>query len=548
MRLKIAICQINPIIGDFEYNISLIKDASEQAKSSGCTLAIFPELSLLGYPPKDLLEKPAFIAENLKQLNSLASQISGIHILCGYVDKNPKKRGKDLINSACLIQDGQVPGKGGKRLLPTYDVFDETRYFEPSPQSLIFMLEGKRFGVTICEDIWNVGDIEGVPRYQVDPVSELKDRGIDILINISASPYTLHKKGLRRGILEKISTQYHIPTIFCNQVGGDDDLIFDGSSMVVDQKGRLILAGREFESDLIIWDTVKEYEELKDPWQSEEGSVLNGLIMGTRDYVFKCGFRKVLVGLSGGIDSSLVAVIAQRALGAENVMGLGMPSPYTSEMSKEDSKKLAETLGIRFEEISISEVFNSYKKSLSYLFEGLDEDETEENIQARIRGNLLMALSNKFNSLLLTTGNKSEIAMGYCTLYGDMSGGLAVISDIPKTMCYRLARHINQEKEIIPDRVLSRPPSAELRPNQTDQDSLPPYEVLDDILEGAVENNLAFEDIVASGHDPDIVRDVLRRLVFNEYKRRQAPPGLKITTKAFGYGRRYPIARGKQLF
>lgn len=548
MRLKIAICQINPIIGDFEYNRSLIKDASEQAKRSGCNLAIFPELSLLGYPPKDLLEKPAFIAENLKQLSDLASQIRGIHILCGYVDKNPSKRGKGLINSACLIKDGQVIGKGGKRLLPTYDVFDETRYFEASPQSLIFMLGGKKFGVTICEDIWNVGDIEGVPKYQIDPVSKLNDRGIDILINISASPYTLDKRGLRRGILEKISTQYRMPTIFCNQVGGDDDLIFDGSSMVVDHNGRLILAAREFESDLIIWDTDREYKEIKGPWPSEDGSVLKGLIMGTRDYVFKCGFRKALVGLSGGIDSSLVAVIAQSALGAENVMGLGMPSPYTSEMSREDSKKLAENLGIRFEEIAISEIFNSYKRSLFYLFKGLDEDETEENIQARIRGNLLMALSNKFNSLLLTTGNKSEIAMGYCTLYGDMSGGLAVISDIPKTMCYRLARYINQEEEIIPDRVLTRPPSAELRPDQTDQDSLPPYEILDNILEGAVENNLTFEDIVASGHDPDIVRDVLRRLVFNEYKRRQAPPGLKITTKAFGYGRRYPIARGKKPF
>ena len=546
--MKIAICQINPIIGDFEYNTSLIRKSCDQAKEAGCSLAIFPELSLLGYPPMDLLEKPAFIDENLNYLNRLASQIKGIQILCGYVDKNPKKKGKYLINSAAFIKEGQVIGKGGKRLLPSYDVFDETRYFEPSPDSLVFDLEGKSLGVTICEDIWNVGDFEGVPKYETDPVSDLNNRGIDILINISASPYTMNKEHLRMMMLKEISTKYQSPTIYCNQVGGNDELLFDGSSMVVDQKGRLILLAREFEPDFIVWDSSKDYEEIKNPWPAEEASILKGLIMGTRDYALKCGFRKALIGLSGGIDSSLVAVVAQRAFGAENVMGVSMPSPYTSAMSREDSKELAINLKIHFNEIPINEVFKSYEDSLAPLFKGLKQDETEENIQARIRGNFLMALSNKFNSLLLTTGNKSEIAIGYCTLYGDMSGGLAVISDIPKTMCYRLARHINREEKIIPERALTRPPSAELRPGQTDQDTLPPYEVLDDILEASVEKNLAFEDIVASGHDPDVVRDILRRLVFNEYKRRQAPPGLKITTKAFGYGRRYPIARGKQPF
>lgn len=464
------------------------------------------------------------------------------------MDKNPKATGKPLINGVALIKDGRIFRKGGKRLLPTYDVFDETRYFEPAGESLVFELDGKRFGVTVCEDIWNVDGSEGAPRYQLDPVSEINSQGIHILINISASPYTIKKRAIRQGILEKLSTRYRVPTLFCNQVGGNDDLLFDGSSMVADSNGKLILLGKEFESDLLIWDTHKDYEEIRDPWPTEENSVLKGLIMGTKDYAFKCGFRKVLLGLSGGIDSSLVAVIAQRAMGAENVISVSMPSPYTSEMSKEDARELAKSLGIRFEELPIHDVFQSYKNSLAGLFKGLKEDETEENIQARIRGNLLMALSNKFNLLLLTTGNKSEMAMGYCTLYGDMSGGLAVISDIPKTMCYRLANHINKGEIIILERVISRPPSAELRPDQTDQDTLPPYEILDEILEAAVEKNLGFDDIVAMGHEPNTVKDILRRLVFNEYKRRQAPPGLKITTKAFGYGRRYPIARGKEPY
>ncbi len=546
--MKIAICQINPIVGDFEYNTSLIIKGSEQARKKGCSLAIFPELALPGYPPKDLLEKPAFVQENLIQLEHLAAQIKGIHILCGCVGKNPRKTGKPLINSAALIKDGLVVKKGGKRLLPTYDVFDETRYFEPADESLLFELEGTRFGVTICEDIWNFSDFEGVPLYEVDPVFDLNARKIDILINISASPYTLGKAAVRMNMLRNISTQYEIPTIYCNQVGGNDDLLFDGFSMVVDAEGRLIHVGKEFETDLLIWDTKKAYQVVKDPFQIEEGSVLKGLIMGTKDYTSKCGFKKVLLGLSGGVDSSLVAVIAQMAMGAENVTGISLPSPYTSEMSKEDARALANNLGIHFEEIPIDEVYQTYKQSLAHMFKGMKEDETEENIQARIRGNFLMALSNKFNSLLLSTGNKSEIATGYCTLYGDMSGGLAVISDVPKTMCYRLLRHINREKEIIPERILSRPPSAELRPDQTDQDTLPPYDVLDEILEAAVEKNLAFDEIVALGHDPEVVTDVLKRLMLNEYKRRQAPPGLKVTTKAFGYGRRYPIARGNQLF
>jgi len=546
--MRIALCQINPIIGDFEYNTALINEASTAARASGCSLAVFPELALLGYPPKDLLERPSFIKENLRRLEKLASEIKGLHILVGYVDTNPLKVGKPLVNSVALIGEGRILARGGKRLLPTYDVFDETRYFEPASKSLLLELEGKRLGVTICEDIWNMGDIEGMPCYELDPVSELADQKIDVLINISASPYTLNKRAIRQKILENLSHQYGFTTIYCNQVGGNDDLLFDGSSMVLNQDGRLVLLGKEFESDLLVWEDDRSYTEIIRPWPSEEESVLKGLVMGTRDYVTKCGFSKILVGLSGGIDSSLVAVIAQRAFGPENVIAVSMPSPYTSEMSREDARRLAENLKIRFLEVPISGIFESFLNSLSDVFTGLPQDETEENIQARIRGAVLMALCNKFRALLLSTGNKSEVATGYCTLYGDMNGALSVISDVPKTFCYRLAHYINRGDQVIPRRIIERPPSAELRPNQIDQDSLPPYEILDQILDAAIVKNLSLDEIVALGHDPGTVKDVLRRILVNEYKRRQAPPGLKVTTKAFGYGRRYPIARGKEPY
>ena len=546
--MKISLCQINPVIGDLRHNAALILEAAEKAKQAGCTLAVFPELSLIGYPPKDLLERPAFIQANLRSLERLAAEVHGIHVLCGYVDRNPRPTGKALFNSVALLRDGEMIKKGGKRLLPTYDVFDETRYFEPAAQSLRFQLEEQRIGVTVCEDIWNVGDLEGVPRYAQDPAAELAAQGLDVLVNISASPYTLSKRAVRRKILEKISTAHRVTTLYCNQVGGNDDLLFDGASMVVDSGGRLILQAREFEPGLLIWDSETPYQEFEGPWPSEEESILKGLFMGTRDYVTKCGFKTVLIGLSGGIDSSLVAVVAAKALGPENVTGVSMPSPYTSQMSRDDARALAENLGIKFIEIPIDDIFSAYTRSLAQVFKGLKPDETEENIQARIRGSLLMALSNKFGAILLSTGNKSETAVGYCTLYGDMNGGLAVISDIPKTLVYRLAQHLNREREVIPARVISRPPSAELRPNQTDQDSLPPYDVLDGILDAAIEKNLAFDGIVALGYDPAAVRDVMRRIVVNEYKRRQAAPGLKVTSKAFGYGRRYPIARGKEHY
>ncbi len=546
--MKIAICQINPVIGDLEYNSCLIKNAAKTAKESECVLAVFPEMSLLGYPPRDLLEKPAFIDKNLAQLNKLSSEIWGISILCGYVDRNPLATGKPYINGVALIRDGQVISKGGKRLLPAYDVFDETRYFEPSPEIMIFELEEKRCGVTLCEDVWGGANCPGTPQYDVDPVSELARSEIEILINVSASPYALNKGPLRLDLLRQLARQYNTPIVYCNQVGGNDELLFDGLNMVVDQSGRLICLGKQFEPDMVIWDTDKTYKEISDPWPPEEETLLKGLVMGTRDYLSKCGFNKTVLGLSGGIDSSLVAFIAREAVGPENVLAISMPSPYTSEMSRECARQLAENLGIQLEEIPINNLFDNYKIALAPLFDGLQEGAAEENIQARIRGNLLMALSNKFDALLLSTGNKSEIAIGYCTLYGDMSGGLAVIADVPKTLCYRLANYINRKEEIIPNEIITRPPSAELKPNQKDQDVLPPYPVLDDILEAAIEKNLGMDEIVARGHAPDVVKDVMHRLAFNEYKRRQAPTGLKINTKAFGYGRIYPIARGTQVY
>jgi NAD+ synthase (glutamine-hydrolysing) len=546
--MKISICQINPVIGDFRHNSSLIIEAAGKAVNAGSRLAVFPEMALMGYPPRDLLEKPAFISANLRYLQDLSSAVKGIYILCGYVDRNPDGIGKPLINSVALLHEGKILKKGGKMLLPSYDVFDETRYFEPAKEGLMFELDGSKIGVTICEDIWNVGDIEAAPRYSQDPVAALTARGADILINISASPFTLNKEGLRMTVLKAASLKHNIPILYCNQVGGNDDLLFDGSSMVVDKCGRLILKAKEFEPDAITWDSDEDYDGIKEYSIPEEESLFSGLVMGTRDYMGKCGFKKAVLGLSGGIDSSLVAVIARAAIGNENVMGVSLPSPFTSGMSRECARKLAENLKIDFREITITGIFESYKASLAPSFKGLSEDVTEENIQARIRGNILMALSNKFNALLLTTGNKSETATGYCTLYGDMSGGLAVISDVPKTMCYRLARHINRDGEVIPDDIITRPPSAELRHNQKDQDTLPPYDVLDGIVEAVIEKNLSLDEITAMGYNRDIVKDVMRRIVFNEHKRRQAAPGLKVTSKAFGYGRRYPIARGREIF
>jgi NAD+ synthase (glutamine-hydrolysing) len=542
--MRVAMAQINPTVGDLNYNHQLIRENIEKAKALRADLVIFPELAIVGYPPRDLLDRPSFVSENMKVLDDLVASTRGIHVMCGYVEPSLKKWGKPLFNAAALFGDGKILAKTYKRLMPFYDVFDETRYFEPGTEAVAINFLGHRLGLSICEDIWNEPDLFPHSLYDLDPIEQLKQAEIDILINISSSPYFLKKRLLRESLLRKISRKHNVTTVYVNQIGGNDDLLFDGVSMVFDRKGGLRARAREFESDLVVWDGESNQGEIREVPHDDETSVLDGLAMGVRDYFRKCGFKKALIGLSGGVDSSLVAAIAVRALGPENVMGLSMPSAYTSAMSLEDSRMLAGNLGIGFEEISINPVLDAYLKQLSPFFKGLQENETEENIQARIRGNLLMAFSNKFGYLVLSTGNKSEIAVGYCTLYGDMSGGLAVISDVPKTMCYSLARRINRDGEIIPQRVLTRPPSAELRPGQTDQDTLPPYEILDGILHAYVDDNKGLEDIVRMGYDEDTVRFVVRKVNQNEYKRQQMALGLKISYKAFGPGRRYPIAKG----
>ncbi|HIC92030.1 MAG TPA: NAD+ synthase [Syntrophaceae bacterium] len=542
--MRIALAQTNPTIGDFDRNMAKMKDIIDKTKSRNCDLVVFPELAVMGYPPKDLLEKAGFIEDNLQVIKGLIKDSKGIGVICGFVDRNTSSVGKPLYNSALLFYNGHILLKVHKRLLPCYDVFDETRYFEPGPPTSSIAYNGKDMGLTICEDIWNDKDFFERRLYSADPVEELVKGGAEILVNISASPYHIGKRNIRWEILKNIATKYKVLVIFVNQVGANDDLLFDGNSLAIGPDGRIVAMAKEFEEDVVILDTQTQKGETHPITQTDSESILKALVMGTRDYVTKCGFKKVVVGLSGGVDSSLVAYIATEALGNENVLGVAMPSPYTSKESMEDAAKLSKNLGIPLEIIPISKIFQAYLKELSSVFKGRAEDVTEENIQARIRGNILMALSNKFGYLVLSTGNKSELATGYCTLYGDMSGGLAVISDVPKTMVYELARYVNREGEIIPQRVLEKPPSAELRPGQLDQDTLPPYEVLDGILREYIEHSKSPSEIIREGYDPEIVREVIKKVERNEYKRKQAAPGLKITTKAFGYGRRYPIAQG----
>jgi len=546
--MRIAIAQINPTVGDLEFNRGLILEAMEHARSERCDLVIFPEMAVIGYPPKDLLERPSFVRANEEILDELVAASHGIHVVCGYVQSRPGPSGRELYNAVAMFGEGKILGKAYKRLLPFYDVFDETRYFEPGDLPEIIPFKGYRIGLTVCEDIWNDPELFSHTWYNLDPIRELAQQGVDIIVNVSASPYFMRKRLLRERLLRSMCKRYGVICAYVNQVGGNDDLLFDGASMIFDKQGEKKLQAREFEVDFAVWDTDAETGDMRDVCEEVEGSVLAGLTMGVRDYLAKCGFKKALIGLSGGIDSSLVAVIAAKALGPENVMGLSMPSQYTRDISKDDARSLSRNLGIEFHEIPIGDIFHSYLKALSELFKGLPENEAEENIQARVRGNLLMAVSNKLGHLLLSTGNKSEIAVGYCTLYGDMSGGLAVISDVPKTLVYDLARYINREKEIIPPRIIERPPSAELRPDQTDQDSLPPYDILDAILRAYVEDHKGLSAIMEMseelGFDEETARMVIRRVNRNEYKRLQMPPGLKITAKAFGYGRRYPIAKG----
>jgi NAD+ synthase (glutamine-hydrolysing) len=541
--VKIALGQINPTVGDFTGNAAKIIDFSRRAQAAGAGLIMFPELSVCGYPPRDLVERASFINRNREAAEQIAAETKGIAVICGLVTPAQAETGKSVMNSAALLKDGRIEFLQSKMLLPTYDVFDEMRNFAPAKSQSLFPFSGKQMALTICEDAWNDKQFWNKRLYTFDPVESLIQSGGNFLLNISASPFWLGKRELRRDMLATIARNKNVPVAMVNQVGGNDSLVFDGSSLVLDLAGNVIAQGKSFEEDLVYFDSDKLTGEIHPQIEGEEASVYAALVLGTRDYVSKCGFRKVIIGLSGGIDSALTATIAADAVGPENVIGVGMPGPYSSEGSIADARALAQNLGIRFELLPITDMVGAVRKTLQNIFAGLAEDATEENIQARSRGNLLMALSNKFGAIVLSTGNKSELAVGYCTLYGDMAGGLAVISDVPKTMVYILSRYINSQRAVIPQASLEKPPSAELRADQKDSDSLPPYEILDAILEDYVEDSHPAEWIAAQrGFDLALVSKVIRMVDRSEYKRQQAAPGLKISAKAFGYGRRFPIA------
>ncbi|MBT9330240.1 NAD+ synthase [Paracidobacterium acidisoli] len=544
--MKIALAQINPTIGDFRGNVGKILEFTRRAQQGGASLVLFPELAVCGYPPADLLEKPSFVARCGEAVCEIARATArdSIGVITGYVTAAEHGSGKHVMNSAALVRHGHIEFVQSKMLLPFYDVFDEQRYFAPAARQRICHFDGQDLALTICEDAWNDKSFWENRLYTVDPVEELlRGHAGAPILNISASPYWRGKREVRREMLAAIAARHKAPVVMVNQVGGNDSLIFDGSSLVVGPDGDVIAQAKGFEEDLIFVDTAALTGDRHDQIEDEDAAVLEALVLGTRDYVRKCGFSKALVGLSGGIDSALVATIAVKALGSENVTAVGMPSPYSSQGSIDDSRRLAENLGIRFEIVPISGLFEEYRGALESLFAGTKPDITEENIQSRIRGNLLMALSNKFNALVLTTGNKSEMSTGYCTLYGDMVGALAVIGDVFKTRVYAICESLNREREVIPRAILEKPPSAELRPDQKDTDSLLPYEVLDPILEAYVERYETPETIAAEkGIDLETVRAVVKLVERSEYKRQQAAPVLKVTSKAFGMGRRFPIA------
>jgi NAD+ synthase (glutamine-hydrolysing) len=541
--VKIALGQINPTVGDFSGNANKIIEFSRRARDAGAGLILFPELSVCGYPPRDLVERPTFVAKNRESVDRIAAETKGIAVICGLVTPAHAETGKSVMNSAALLQDGKLAFLQSKMLLPTYDVFDEMRNFAPARHQELFDFCGNRMALTICEDAWNDKHFWNKRLYGFDPVEALVRAGGNFVLNISASPFWLGKRELRRDMLATIARTDKVPVVMVNQVGGNDSLLFDGSSVVLNREGKIIAQGKSFEEDIIYFDSTTLTGEMHEQIEGEEASAFAALVLGTRDYVRKCGFQKVIIALSGGIDSGLTAAIAADAMGPENVLGVGMPGPYSSQGSIDDARALAQNLGIRFELLPITEICKSYQHTLKDIFAGRKEDVTEENIQARARGSLLMAVSNKFNAIVLSTGNKSEIAVGYCTLYGDMVGGLAVISDVPKTLVYRISRYVNSRRRVIPEATLEKPPSAELRPNQKDSDSLPPYEVLDAILEDYVEDMHSAEQIAKDrGFDLALIHRVMRMVDRAEYKRQQAAPGIKISAKAFGFGRRFPIA------
>src|SRR6266403_1159920 len=538
--MKIGFAQINPTVGDLSGNFERIVRAYGRLAAAGAELVLTPELAITGYPPQDLVFKSRFVPENLAFLEQLHSRVGSAALLVGFVDRNAGK-GKPFHNAAALLEAGKPIRKAHKSLLPTYDVFDEDRYFEPASRVEPFNLRGKKLGMTICEDIWTEHYLPR-PLYDVEPVRGLIERGAEIIVNLSASPFTLHKPAIRREMVGALAHAYQRPICYCNAVGGNDQLVFDGNSIAVNASGELIAQLASFREEEAIIDTdaasAIEFREGKTP---EE--LFAALSLGLRDYLRKCNFKSTVLGLSGGIDSAVVAAIAVEALGAENVVGVSMPSPYSSRGSIDDALALAKNLGIKCLDIPIANAFAAFKAQFADVFAGLPEDTTEENMQARLRGMILMSLSNKFGHIVLSTGNKSELAVGYCTIYGDMAGGLAVISDVPKTLVYELARWMNSGREIIPRSTIEKPPSAELKPGQTDQDTLPPYDVLDEILRLYVEENLSARDIIGHGFEEKTVRWVQRRVDVNEYKREQAAPGIKVTSRAFGLGRRMPIAQ-----
>ena len=541
--MKIALGQINPTVGDFSGNAAKIVDCSRQAKESGAGLILFPELSVCGYPPRDLVERPSFVTHNKETAERIAQQTQGITVICGLVTPANSDTGKSVMNSAALLQDGKIAFVQSKMLLPTYDVFDEMRNFAPARSQQLFPFCGNQMALTICEDAWNDKLFWPKRLYTVDPIEALIRAGGNFVLNVSSSPFWIGKRELRRNMLASIARQYKVPVALVNQVGGNDSLVFDGSSVVLNREGEVIAQGKSFEEDLIYFDSQTLTGDLHEQIAGEEASVYSALVLGTRDYIRKCGFQKAIIGLSGGIDSALTAVIAADAVGAGNVIGVGMPGPYSSPGSISDARALAENLGIRFELLPIGSVFDAYRETLGEVFAGRKEDVTEENIQSRARGTMLMALSNKFGAIVLSTGNKSELGVGYCTLYGDMVGGLAIISDVPKTLVYRLSHYVNSRRTVIPAATMEKPPSAELRPGQKDSDSLPPYEILDAVLEDYVEDAHSPERIASDhGFDLGVVRRVVTMVERSEYKRQQAAPGIKISPKAFGYGRRFPIA------
>jgi NAD+ synthase (glutamine-hydrolysing) len=541
--VKIALGQINPTVGDFTGNAAKIIDFSGRAKAAGAGLILFPELSVCGYPPRDLVERPAFVTHNRESVERIAKETAGIAVICGLVTPAQSDAGKSVMNSAALLMDGKVAFVQSKMLLPTYDVFDEMRNFAPAKSQELFPFCGNRMALTICEDAWNDKQFWVKRLYTVDPVDSLIQAGGNFVLNISASPFWIGKREFRRDMLASIARQHKVPVALVNQVGGNDSLVFDGSSLVLNREGEVIAQGSSFQEDLVYFDSQTLTGDLHEQIAGDEASAYSALVLGTRDYMHKCGFHKAIIGLSGGIDSALTAVIAADAVGSENVIGVGMPGPYSSQGSIDDARALAKNLGIRFELLSINSAYEAYRQTLQPVFSGRKEDVTEENIQSRSRGTLLMALSNKFGAIVLSTGNKSELGVGYCTLYGDMVGGLAVISDVPKTLVYRLAHYVNSRRSVIPKDSLEKPPSAELRPNQKDSDSLPPYEILDAVLEDYIEDSHPAEQIAADRRiDIEVVRRVIRMVDRAEYKRQQAAPGLKISPKAFGYGRRFPIA------